>query len=216
MLRKVIQRFRRRRRRRRKKRERERKQQSDTSAVLHKLHVCLLVWTTAWSGCKDYGRRLILPPQAVARLGTCGSSYMLISTCGERGGWEGRREQKTPAGLYSRDTCTDLHCASPRLENPDERNYHSNATLEKLANNLHWQQMKVVIWVLFVRYLHLSCCVMGRTVISCSKVLPLFKCEQTCYRCRSCRNRFPCRVPQKCKCQISETQMDLNETVHTS
>ena len=35
--------------------------------------------------------RLIVPPQAVTRLGTYGSSYVLISTCGE-----GKREQRKP------------------------------------------------------------------------------------------------------------------------
>lgn len=72
--------------------KRERKWQSNASAVLHKLHVCLLV--SAWSACEDYGRRLILPPQAVAGLGTCGSSYMLISTCGEGG----KGAEKSPPG----------------------------------------------------------------------------------------------------------------------
>lgn len=43
----------------------------------------LLGGARAWSGCEDYWWRLILPPRAVAGLGTCGSSYVLISTCGE-------------------------------------------------------------------------------------------------------------------------------------
>lgn len=37
----------------------------------------------AWSGSEDYRQTLFVLPQAVAQLGTYGSSYVLISTCGE-------------------------------------------------------------------------------------------------------------------------------------
>lgn len=112
------------------------------------LHVCLLAWRTGQSGCEDYGRRLILPPQAAAGLGTCGSSYMLISTCGDEGG------RKPPAGSAAvppAQTSTVPHWGWKTWWAQLE---HSG----KLANNPNWWPIKVSM--LFVWYLQLSCCVM--------------------------------------------------------
>lgn len=49
---------------------------------------------------------------------------------------EGAEKKKNPGGFSSFATCTDLHCASVRLEKPDERNYcdpeHSSGALKKV------------------------------------------------------------------------------------
>lgn len=54
------------------------------------------------------------------------------------GGLEGAGE-KNPGGFPSYATCTDLHCASLRLEKPDERNYcdpeHSGGALKKVERH---------------------------------------------------------------------------------
>ncbi|KAM7385925.1 hypothetical protein PAMP_001966 [Pampus punctatissimus] len=63
--------------------------------------MCPVSGSEAWSGREDYGRRLILPPWAVAGLGTYGSSYVLISTCGEGGeGAENPRRALQPHHLH--------------------------------------------------------------------------------------------------------------------
>lgn len=103
---------------------------------------------------------------------------------------KGEREQKTPAGLYSRATCTDLHCASDSLRagKPDEHNYQSDyagkvSKLSPLMTNLG---INLEILVLFVPY-HWRLPV-GGTVLSFPFIFDLvqvvffsFSCHCSCF-----------------------------------